>query len=174
MLRLHWPTCCASSLSSGELLYMMSSQVTSGKLFVCLFVYYFLYAGSFVPLGWSTNDLSHNLLIVSCWDLNYICVYIYIILYIYNLSYNNRVNRKYNSNMQRTGKNLIFCWPFIIMYYNNVTNVMCSHFHNHIIALYCTQLTPKTASVVLKDGRLTPETCRGLRHNKVIVKVKVY
>jgi hypothetical protein len=39
----------------------------------------------------------------------------------------------------------------------------------------CTQLTPKTASVVPpEDGRLTPETCRGLRHNKVIVKVNVY
>jgi hypothetical protein len=39
----------------------------------------------------------------------------------------------------------------------------------------CTQLTPKTASVVPpEDGRLTPETCRGLRHYKVIVKVKVY
>jgi hypothetical protein len=39
----------------------------------------------------------------------------------------------------------------------------------------CTQLTPKTASVVPpEDGRLTPETCRGLRHNKVILKVKVY
>jgi hypothetical protein len=38
-----------------------------------------------------------------------------------------------------------------------------------------TQLTPKTASVVPpEDGRLPPETCRGLRHNKVIVKVKVY
>jgi hypothetical protein len=24
------------------------------------------------------------------------------------------------------------------------------------------------------DGRLTPETCRGLRHNKVIVKGNVY
>jgi hypothetical protein len=24
-----------------------------------------------------------------------------------------------------------------------------------------------------EDGRLTPETCRGLRYNKVIVKVKV-
>ena len=35
------------------------------------------------------------------------------------------------------------------------------------------QLTPKTASVVPpEDGRLTPETCRGLRHNKVIVKAK--
>jgi hypothetical protein len=33
----------------------------------------------------------------------------------------------------------------------------------------------KTASVVPpEDGRLTPDTCRGLRHNKVIVKVKVY
>jgi hypothetical protein len=39
----------------------------------------------------------------------------------------------------------------------------------------CTQLTPKTASVVPpEDGRLTPKTCTGLRHNKVIVKVKVY
>jgi hypothetical protein len=39
----------------------------------------------------------------------------------------------------------------------------------------CTQLTPKTASVVpLEDGRLTPETWRESRHNKVIVKVKVY
>jgi hypothetical protein len=41
--------------------------------------------------------------------------------------------------------------------------------------LQCTQLTPKTASVVPpEDERLTPETCRGSRHNKVIVKVKVY
>jgi hypothetical protein len=39
----------------------------------------------------------------------------------------------------------------------------------------CTQLTPKTASVETpEDGRLTPETCTGLRHNKVFVKVKVY
>jgi hypothetical protein len=37
------------------------------------------------------------------------------------------------------------------------------------------QLTPKSASVVpTEDGRLTPETCRRLRHNKVFVKVKVY
>jgi hypothetical protein len=41
--------------------------------------------------------------------------------------------------------------------------------------LQCTQLTQKTASVVHpEDGRLTPETCGGLRHNKVILKVKVY
>jgi hypothetical protein len=41
--------------------------------------------------------------------------------------------------------------------------------------LQSTQLTPKTATVVPpEDGRLTPETCRGSRHNKVIVKVKVY
>jgi hypothetical protein len=33
----------------------------------------------------------------------------------------------------------------------------------------------KTASVLPpEDGRLTPETCRGLPHNKVIVIVKVY
>jgi hypothetical protein len=39
----------------------------------------------------------------------------------------------------------------------------------------CTQFTPKAASVVLpEDGRLTPETCRGLRHGGVLVKVKVY
>jgi hypothetical protein len=39
----------------------------------------------------------------------------------------------------------------------------------------CTQLIPNTASAgPPEDGRLTPETCRGLRHNKVIVKVKVY
>jgi hypothetical protein len=39
----------------------------------------------------------------------------------------------------------------------------------------CTQLTPKAASVVPpEDRRLTLETCRGLRHNKVFVKVKVY
>jgi hypothetical protein len=37
------------------------------------------------------------------------------------------------------------------------------------------QLTPKSASVVPpEDGRLPPETCRGLRHDKVFVKVKVY
>jgi hypothetical protein len=41
--------------------------------------------------------------------------------------------------------------------------------------LQFTPLTPKTASVVPPDdGRLTPETCRGLRHNKVFVIVKVY
>jgi hypothetical protein len=41
--------------------------------------------------------------------------------------------------------------------------------------LQCTQLTPKTASLLPPEvGRLTPETCRGSRHNKVIVKVKVY
>jgi hypothetical protein len=39
----------------------------------------------------------------------------------------------------------------------------------------CTQLTPKTTSVVPPgDGHLMPETCRGLQHNKVFVKVKVY
>jgi hypothetical protein len=42
------------------------------------------------------------------------------------------------------------------------------------VHLQCTQLTPKTASVVPpEDGRLTPETCGGLRHNKVFVTVKV-
>jgi hypothetical protein len=39
----------------------------------------------------------------------------------------------------------------------------------------CTQLTPKTACIVPpEDGSLMPKTCRGLRHNKVIVKVEVY
>jgi hypothetical protein len=39
----------------------------------------------------------------------------------------------------------------------------------------CMHLTPKTASVAPPDdGCLTPETCRRLRHNKVIVKVKMY
>jgi hypothetical protein len=39
----------------------------------------------------------------------------------------------------------------------------------------CTQLTPKTASVVPPDDeRLTPETCRGLRHNKVFVCIDDY
>jgi hypothetical protein len=38
--------------------------------------------------------------------------------------------------------------------------------------LHVTHTTP--ASVVPpEDGHLTPETCRGLRHNKVIVKVSV-
>jgi hypothetical protein len=37
------------------------------------------------------------------------------------------------------------------------------------------QVVGRLVSVVPpEDGRLTPETCRGLRHNKVIVKVKVY
>jgi hypothetical protein len=37
------------------------------------------------------------------------------------------------------------------------------------------ELRTKTASVVPpEDGRLTPETCSGLRHNKVFLKVKVY
>jgi hypothetical protein len=63
------------------------------------------------------------------------------------------------------------------MYHNNVTNLI--HLINLIPAtsqkLQCTQLTPKTASVAPpEDGRLTPETRRGSRHNKAIVKVKVY
>jgi hypothetical protein len=37
----------------------------------------------------------------------------------------------------------------------------------------CTQLTPKTASVVPpEDGRLTPGTCTRLRQNKVLVIVQ--
>jgi hypothetical protein len=81
-------------------------------------------------------------------------------------------------------------------YHNNVTNLIHFHFHFHfhkhfivraLLAvgwlqvqlatsqqLKCTQLTPKTASVVPpKDGHLTPETCRELRHNKVFVEMKV-
>jgi hypothetical protein len=71
------------------------------------------------------------------------------------------------------------------MYHNNVTNLI--HFHLAGCKLWanlqpdnsykCTQLSPKTASVVPpEDGRLTPDTRRGLRHYKVIVivKVKVY
>jgi hypothetical protein len=39
----------------------------------------------------------------------------------------------------------------------------------------CKQLIPKTVGVVPPDdGFLTPETCRGLRDNKVIVKGKEY
>jgi hypothetical protein len=60
-----------------------------------------------------------------------------------------------------------------LKYHNNVTNLIHFHFHNHFIvcsthnlqpanSYNCTQLTPKTASVVPpEDGRLTPETCRG-------------
>jgi hypothetical protein len=33
---------------------------------------------------------------------------------------------------------------------------------------------PSFGFVATKNERLTPETCRGSRHNKVIVKVKVY
>jgi hypothetical protein len=60
------------------------------------------------------------------------------------------------------------------VYHKNVTNL---HTFNLQPAnsYNCTQLTPKTASLVPpEDGRLMPETFRGLRHNKVIVKVKVY
>jgi hypothetical protein len=66
------------------------------------------------------------------------------------------------------------------MYHNNVTNLIHFHFHKHFMthnlqpanSYKCTQLTPKVASVVPpEDGRVTPETCRGLRHNKVFVKV---
>jgi hypothetical protein len=69
--------------------------------------------------------------------------------------------------------------------HNSVTNLIHFHFHKHFIvsahnlqpanSYNCTQLTPKTAGVVPpEDGRLTPETCRGVRHNKVFEKVKVY
>jgi hypothetical protein len=57
-----------------------------------------------------------------------------------------------------------------LLYRNQLThNLQPANSHK------CMQLTSKTASVVPpEDGRLTPETCRGLRHNKVIVKLKVY
>jgi hypothetical protein len=42
------------------------------------------------------------------------------------------------------------------MYHYNVTNLI----HIHVVPP--------------EDGRFTPETCRGSRHNKVIVKVNVY
>jgi hypothetical protein len=56
------------------------------------------------------------------------------------------------------------------------------HPSNFKITTTCNQPTaknarnsPKTASVMPpEDGRLTPETRRGLQHNKVFVKVKVY
>jgi hypothetical protein len=38
----------------------------------------------------------------------------------------------------------------------------------------CKLLAKNCYVVPPEDGRLTPETCRGLRHNKVFVKVKVY
>jgi hypothetical protein len=49
----------------------------------------------------------------------------------------------------------------------------CLLFRIHIA--YACNSHQKTASLVPpEDGPLTPETCRELRHNKVIVKVKVY
>jgi hypothetical protein len=51
---------------------------------------------------------------------------------------------------------------------------VCGSTHNLQPAnSYSARNSPKIASVVHpEDGRLTPETCKGLRHNKVIVKVK--
>jgi hypothetical protein len=60
------------------------------------------------------------------------------------------------------------------MYHNNLTNLWVDNLQP-ANSYKRTQLTPKTASVLPpEDESLTPETCRGLRHNKVIVKVKVY
>jgi hypothetical protein len=63
-------------------------------------------------------------------------------------------------------------------------NIKYFHFHNHFIVvgqlansqkLQVHAIHTKTASVQPpENGRLTPETCRGSRHKKVIVKVKVY
>jgi hypothetical protein len=62
--------------------------------------------------------------------------------------------------------------PYLTLHfktYQSTHNLQPANSHKY------TQLTPKTASVVPpEDGRLTPETCRGVRHNQVIVKVKVY
>jgi hypothetical protein len=55
-----------------------------------------------------------------------------------------------------------------------VFGVICVHLQPANSYKY-TQRTPESASVVPpEDGCLTFETCRGLRYNKVIVKVKVY
>jgi hypothetical protein len=61
--------------------------------------------------------------------------------------------------------------------YFALESVVCDGGGNECVTVYMELeiFTPKTASVVPpEDERLTPETCRGLRHNKVTVNVKVY
>src|SRR5215475_9980227 len=84
-----------------------------------------------------------------------------------------------------------FCGLCIIMYHNNVTNLIhfslsqslycvlilymfrASIFRRHYTSsFWFSRNSAKNATLVpSEDGSLTPETCRGLRHNKVIVKV---
>jgi hypothetical protein len=39
----------------------------------------------------------------------------------------------YTSFYGKFALHLIFCWPCIIMYHNNVTNLIHFHFHKHFL-----------------------------------------
>jgi hypothetical protein len=68
---------------------------------------------------------------------------------------------------------LIFCKSDVIYIFKNIS--LNLFFTSPFCRFTEDKITPKSASVVPpEDGRLTPETCRGSRHNKVIVKVNVY
>jgi hypothetical protein len=53
-------------------------------------------------------------------DLSGINTVLHVVSIIFNCSFINSVN-------------LIFCWPCIIMYHNNLTNLVHFHFHKHFI-----------------------------------------
>jgi hypothetical protein len=61
--------------------------------------------------------------------------------------------------------NLTFFWPYIIMYHNNVTNKILVYTFTITNTLLC-------RNSLHVSGVKRPSS--GLRHNKVIVKVKVY
>jgi hypothetical protein len=42
---------------------------------------------------------------------------------------------------------LTFCWPCIIMYHNNVTNLIHFHFHNHFIVSWYSTCFGRQASI---------------------------
>jgi hypothetical protein len=73
------------------------------------------------------------------------------------------------------------------MYHSSVTNLIHFTFTNTILCCSLLHVSgvkrPSSGGTTLavfarevppEDGRLTAETCRGLQHNKVFVKVKVY
>jgi hypothetical protein len=52
-----------------------------------------------------------------------------------------------HQNQQQAVINLTFCWPCIIMYHYNVTNLIHINFHNHFIVFWSSTCFGRQASI---------------------------
>jgi hypothetical protein len=89
---------------------------------------------------------------------------------------------QYPTNITKVASFITCLRQTFLINHINVTNLI--HFHSHSIVTSSSTCfgfkRPSSGGTTLasvvppEDGRFTPETCTGSRHNKVIVKVKVY